>query len=282
MPSPRPSSGTLHIVATPIGNLGDLSARAIEILRTVSVIVAEDTRHTRKLLAAHDIHSKLSSLHARSAEPRLLRVVERLAQGEDVAYVTDAGCPTISDPGSKLVDAARERSIPVCSVPGPSAITAALSVAGLDAADFRFVGFLPRSRGKRAALLQEALSGGYAVVLFESPARIRALLESIDEAAPERRLATCRELTKIHEEVLRGLAKELLENLPERPRGEYTIVVEAGGPPPRDDATPEEVLERARALRSEGCSTSRAARQVSEETGWPKGRVYQLIVDDEE
>jgi len=274
--------GTLHVVATPIGNLRDITLRALDVLRAATLIAAEDTRRTRKLLSAHDIRARLTSLHARSPEKRIETLIEHLLSVGDVAYVTDAGSPVISDPGSQLVDAAHRREIAVRTIPGPSAVTSALAVAGLPADDFRFMGFLPRGRGKRRNLLSEAGAAGCALLLFESPGRARALLEDLAEALPDRRIALCRELTKVHEEVLRGTATELLAALPEKPRGEMTVVVAAGPPSGASEVDDEALLSAARELRAQGLSTRQAAKQLATELSISKTHAYQLIVHDEE
>lgn len=279
------ASGTLYIVATPIGNLRDITLRALDVLREVQVIAAEDTRQTRKLLSAHDIRCRIVSLHANSPVEKIDGLLARIMNGESVAFVTDAGSPVVSDPGVLLVDRAHEARIPVRVIPGPSAVTAALGVAGLPCRDLRFLGFLPRQRGKQRAVIGEAMRSGSTVVVFESPHRVRALLEELGSLAADRRVALCRELTKIHEEVLRGTPAELLERLPERPRGEFTVIISPGdrsGPAP---APQDELLARARTLRIAGLSTRDIAETLSGEQGLSRTEAYRLVlqsVDDPE
>lgn len=274
--------GTLFIVSTPIGNLRDITLRALDVLRDAQLIVAEDTRHTRKLLSYYGVRARLLSLHARSSPSRIDEVIEKLLSGLDVAYTTDAGSPTVSDPGSQLVDAALEKGVVVTPVPGASAITASLSCAGLQVNDFRFLGFLPRGHGRRVATLHQASTTGCSLVLFESPRRVRALLKELQDIVPDRPIALCRELTKIHEEIIRGTAETLLLAMPEQPRGEITIVV---GPGEATSSEPtmsdEDLIGRARSLRLEGLSTRRVAQILSSESGRPRKAIYQLIINDE-
>lgn len=283
MAASRPSTaGTLYIVSTPIGNLRDITLRALDVLRETRVIAAEDTRNTQKLLAAFDLHAKLFSFHANSPERRIETLLARLYQGEDIAYLTDAGSPAVSDPGMELVAAAVDRDITVTVLPGPSAVTTALALSGLQTADFRFLGFPPRSRSKRENLIREASASGCALVLFESPRRVRDLLESLQTVLPHRKLAACRELTKVHEEVLRGAPADILRALDTEPRGEFTLVIEMGTPAsPEDELDKAQVIEEARRLRNQGLSTREAARKLSQSTALSKKDVYRLIVADE-
>ncbi|HYU57293.1 MAG TPA: 16S rRNA (cytidine(1402)-2'-O)-methyltransferase [Actinomycetota bacterium] len=224
------SPGTLYVVGTPIGNLGDLTERARGTLAVVGVVVAEDTRRTRALLSHLGVRARLLSLPAERERERAGVVLARLRAGDDVALVTDAGMPGISDPGAHLVAAALEAGIPVAAVPGPSAALAALVVSGLRADRFAFEGFLPRGGAGRAERLVALAAEPRTVVLFESPRRTAATLRDLLAAlGGERRAAVCRELTKLHEEVLRGTLAELVQELDQRElRGEVTIVVEGG------------------------------------------------------
>jgi len=222
--------GALYLVATPIGNLGDISARALDVLKGVDWIAAEDTRHTRRLLAHFGISAPLFSAHAHNERARAEEIVIRLAAGASGALVVDAGSPGISDPGARIVAAAIAAGRPVRVVPGPSAVIAALSVSGLDTGAFTFAGFLPARTGAREARLATLLARPETLVLYEAPHRARATLESIARLAPQRRVAACRELTKLHEEVRRGLAAEILAGLDEaQERGEWALVI-AGAP----------------------------------------------------
>ncbi len=252
-------------------------------LRSVDLIAAEDTRRTRKLLSAHEIRARCVSLHASSTESRVTSVIDHLLRGHDVAYVTDAGCPVISDPGVALVNAAHTKAIPVRTVPGASALTSALAISGLPSAVFRFLGFLPRQRGRRRSILKEASLDGSALVLFESPTRVRALLSELADIIPERTVAACRELTKIYEEVIRGSPEDVLTALTEEPRGEFTVIIGAVEGPSLPTSPPDEetLIEHARQLRARGLSTSQAARVLSSEAGVPRKKAYRLILDDE-
>lgn len=214
----------LFVVATPIGNLDDLSARAVRILGEVSAIAAEDTRVTSRLLARHGIRKPLLSYRAPVERRGLPRVMSALDAG-DVALVSDAGTPTLSDPGQALVTAAWAAGHTVVPIPGPSSITAALSVAGYGGAGFTFLGYLPRKPGEMRRLLESLRDDSRPAVAFESPFRVRKSLALIAESLPTRTLTLCREITKLHEEVLRGTASEVLAALGERTRGEFTLVI---------------------------------------------------------
>ena len=223
--------GTLSVVATPIGNLGDITLRALETLKQADAIACEDTRVTSKLLARYDIKKPLVIYHARSGRLAATRVLALLAEGKRVALVTDAGTPGISDPGQELVALVQERfngEVRIEALPGPSALAAALSIASLPAAAFVFLGFLPNKKG-RQTLFKEIAAEKRAVVFYESPHRIVKTLTALAELLPaERRVAVCRELTKIHEEVVTGSAAEVLARFTERPdavRGEFVVIV---------------------------------------------------------
>jgi 16S rRNA (cytidine1402-2'-O)-methyltransferase len=239
--------GALYLVATPIGNLGDLSPRALDVLRAVDWIAAEDTRHTKGLLARFAVKTPLFSAHAHNERARAGEVVARLLAGEVGALVVDAGSPGVSDPGERIVRAVIEAGRPVRVVPGPSAVIAALSLSGLPTDAFTFAGFLSARAGARDARLAELLARRETLVVYEAPHRVRATLEAIARLAPGRPLAACRELTKLHEEVLRGDASAVLAQLTEeRERGEWVLVVAgakgaapdaaAASAPPAEDA----------------------------------------------
>ena len=217
----------LFVVATPIGNLEDVSARAVRVLGEVSAIAAEDTRVTSRLLARHGIRKPLMSYRAPVERRGLPRVMEALDAG-DVALVSDAGTPTLSDPGQALVTAAWAAGHTVVPIPGPSSVTAALSVAGYGGPGFTFLGYLPRKPGEMRRLLDTLRDDPRPAVAFESPFRIKKSLALIAESLPDRSLTVTRELTKMHEEVLRGSASEVLEALGDRVRGEFTLVISGG------------------------------------------------------
>jgi len=214
----------LFVVATPIGNLEDVSARALRVLTEVSAIAAEDTRVTSRLLARHGIRKPLLSYRAPVERRGLPRVLAALDEG-DVALVSDAGTPTLSDPGQALVTAAWAAGHTVVPIPGPSSVTAALSIAGYGGPGFTFVGYLPRKPGEMRRLLESMREDPRPTVAFESPFRIRKSLALIAESLPARSLTVTRELTKVHEEVLRGTASEIMEALGDRTRGEFTLVI---------------------------------------------------------
>ena len=267
--------GVLYVVATPIGNLGDLSERGAEVLRNVSLIAAEDTRVTRKLLTRIDAHARVVSYHENSPPTRLREIVTALESG-DVALVTDAGTPALSDPGAELVAAAAAAGCIVAAVPGPSAVAAALSVAGMPADRFLYLGFLPRQRSRRIETLRSAASEPGPLVILEAPHRATATLETIADLFPDRAVAVCRELTKRFEEVYRGNAAGALEYFDE-PRGEFVIVVEGAGK--RRQQLPDEQLTTAiQSARSSGLSGRSLVDAVVESTGASRSRVYRLTL----
>ncbi len=274
-------AGTLYVVGTPIGNLEDLSPRAARVLGQVSLVAAEDTRVARRLLAHLGIHPRQLSFNEHNWSQRLDSVLGALEQG-DVALVSDAGMPGISDPGRELVAAAAARGIRVESVPGPSAVTTALSVSGLPADAFQFLGFLPRRRRERLSALGEAATSPLTLVLFEAPHRLRATLEDIAATFGDRPVAVCRELTKLYEEVFRGTPSNALEHF-QSPRGEFVIVL-AGAPANEgSDATaPEELFELQKFLvemRAEGVPARQAVSEASSRFGIPRNRAYQLWLE---
>jgi 16S rRNA (cytidine1402-2'-O)-methyltransferase len=215
---------TLFVVATPIGNLDDISPRAVRVLGAVALVAAEDTRVARMLLNHYKIKARLLSYNEHNRGRRIPEILAALAEG-DVALVSDAGTPAISDPGVELVAATREAGFRVEAVPGPSAVVAALSVAGLWAGQWRFAGFLPRSQGDLRRLLQAVTGSSETLVAYDAPSRLRRTLQIIAEVLPDRRLAICRELTKVHEEVFVGTAAEALAHFSEV-RGEIVVVIE--------------------------------------------------------
>ncbi|HEU5041191.1 MAG TPA: 16S rRNA (cytidine(1402)-2'-O)-methyltransferase, partial [Gemmatimonadales bacterium] len=272
-------SGNLYVVATPLGNLGDLSPRAADVLRSVPVVAAEDTRRTRNLLSHLGAGPSVLSFHAHSGERRLETILEILHDGRDVALCTDAGTPTVSDPGTELVAAAREQGITVVPIPGPSAVTTALSAAGLPGDRYLFLGFLPRKGGERQRLLQRAAAEEWSVVLFEAPPRLGALLADLAAAAgPERRAVVARELTKLHEELRAGTLAELASYFSETPpRGELTIVLQGTGAPPVEPDRSEEALEAAAGLLAEGLTRREVARRLTESHGLSRNDAYRLV-----
>ena len=225
MSDTREDRGRLYVVGTPIGNVDDLSPRARDVLAKADVIAAEDTRHTRGLLSRIGVESRLIAYHEHNEAERVSALLEQLARGKSVALVSDAGTPSISDPGQALVTAAWAAGHKVVPIPGPSSVTAALSIAGYGGPGFTFLGYLPRKAGEMRRLLAKLEGDERPAVAFESPFRIRKSLVVIAETMPSRHLTLTRELTKIHEEVLRGTAAEVLAALGDRTRGEFTIVI---------------------------------------------------------
>ncbi len=262
--------GTLYVVATPIGNLGDITLRAIEVLRSVAVVAAEDTRLTRRIWARHDIGTRLVSYHAHSHAGRRRELLQRLRDGDDVALVSDAGTPLVSDPGDDLVAAWAGEGGAVVPIPGASAVLAALVASGIAGPRWGFEGFLPRKGKERKARLARIAGDDRATVLFESPGRTSATLRDLATACRDGRIAAlCRELTKRHEEIRRGTLGELFSGMAERPiNGEVTIVVSGADiTPPEIVVSLDEGRRRVGLLVADGLSRSAAAREVAQETG---------------
>ena len=274
--------GILYVVGTPIGNRGDLTPRALETLTTVSAIVAEDTRHVQRLLADSGVRAERVSLNAHNEDERIPALRDRLLAGESLAVVSDAGIPAISDPGGRLVAAAHAAAIPVRAVPGPSAVTAALSVAGLPANRFAFEGFLPTKGEARKARLRAIARDPRTVVLFESPRRIRTLLADLAGACGgEREAVVTRELTKRFETNRRAPLADLAEHFAEaegEQRGEFTVCV-AGAPEPEEgEAAALDADALLEALLAE-LAPSRAARVAAKATGRPKNALYRRAME---
>ena len=271
-------AGTLYVVATPLGNLGDLSPRAADTLKRVAVVAAEDTRHSKPLLVHAGSHAELVSLHAHSSERALERVLRILQEGRDVALITDAGTPAISDPGVELVAEAKVRGIPVVTIPGPTAVAAALSISGIGGDRYVFLGFLPRKGSDRRRLLSTVADSEWTVVLFEAPNRVTQLLADLSEVCgPDRHASVSRELTKVFEETRSGTLQELSDHYADAPvRGEVTVVV-AGTGRPKAEERPVDPAERARALLADGLSRKDVADRVAEETGISRNRAYRLV-----
>ncbi|MES0363380.1 MAG: 16S rRNA (cytidine(1402)-2'-O)-methyltransferase, partial [Desulfobacteria bacterium] len=226
-PTHATSTGTLFVLATPIGNMEDITLRAIRVLKEVGVIAAEDTRHTRKLLARHEVSTPLISYHDHNKEKRTPGLIKKLKSGDSIALVTDAGTPSISDPGHYLVRAAIREAVPVVPIPGASALTAALSVSGLPTDSFVFVGFAPRKSAKRKQLLESLKGESRTLIFYESPKRLIGLVREIITLMGDRKAVVARELTKLYEEVIRGPLSDILESLETRSslKGEHTLLV---------------------------------------------------------
>jgi 16S rRNA (cytidine1402-2'-O)-methyltransferase len=262
----------LYVVATPIGNLEDISLRAIRVLREVKLIAAEDTRKTRRLLAAYDIKTPMTSYYEHNKLTKLDRVLDCLKEG-DVALVSEAGMPGISDPGYELIVAAGRQDITVVPVPGPSAITTALAVSGLPTDRFLYIGFLPNKAGARRRALESIVDEPGTLIILEAPHRILAALEDILVALGDRRLAVCRELTKLHEEVFRGTVSEAITHFT-APRGEFTLVIEGKGTRAKPRLT-EDVEKQLHQMYLAGATVKEAVATVAGETGLPRKELYQ-------
>ena len=269
--------GTLYIVGTPIGNLEDISLRALRILGEVDLIAAEDTRRTRKLLTHYEINTPLTSYHEHNKLAKLDELLSTLQQ-KDVALVSEAGMPGLSDPGYELIEAAIARGIPVSPVPGPSALITALVVSGLPTVGFLYLGFLPRRQKQRRQLLASVTGEKRTLVAFEAPHRLHASLADLKAVLGDRRIAIARELTKLHEEVWRGSVSQALAHFEENPpRGEFTLVIE-GAKEERVTWNEERVVEMLAELMSEGIDRKEAVKVVSELAGWPKREVYKVAL----
>jgi 16S rRNA (cytidine1402-2'-O)-methyltransferase len=275
--TPR-GAGTLYVVSTPIGNMGDFSFRAVEVLNAVHTIFAEDTRHTRHLLDRYEIKTPTASYHEHNEAKMTPALVARLLAGESLALVSDAGTPVISDPGARLVAAAIESGVAVVPVPGASALLAALVASGLDAERFTFFGFLTRTGSERRGALDEITTLRHTAVLYEAPNRVADTLREIEErGGGGRTAAVAREMTKQFEEVKRGTVGELRAYYEDRPpRGEIVLVI---GAAVHVAATDEAVRDRVRELRAAGMSARDASQTVADELGVPKRLAYRFARD---
>lgn len=265
--------GTLYVVGTPIGNLEDITLRALRILSEVSLIAAEDTRRARKLLNHYGIHKPLVSYHEYSGEGRVRNLLKALEKG-DVALISDAGMPGLSDPGYTLIKAAIKAGIEVVPVPGPSALVSALVVSGLPTSQFIYLGFLPRTPSKRRRILEQVRHQPYTLVLFEAPHRLLECLDELLEVLGNRPVAVARELTKLHEEIWRGTLEEAIEYFEEHPpQGECTLVIGGSAEERWDEETLKQSL---RSLMADGLSVKEASKQLAEVSGWSRRDIYRL------
>lgn len=278
--------GTLYLCATPIGNLEDMTFRAVRTLKSVALIAAEDTRHTRKLLSHYDIHVPLTSYHEHNKMAKGPELIEKLAAGSDVALVSDAGIPGISDPGEELVALAVAAGIPVVPVPGANAALSALVSSGLPTARFMFAGFLPKTGTRRKDILRELASVPETLVFYESPHHLEKTLKDLSAAFGDRQSVVGRELTKIHEEFVRGSLAELQDHFRMRPpRGECTLVVagfqaaEANDADPPDEARIRSEVED---LIRAGANKKDAIKQIASKSGLSRNKVYGLMINSVE
>jgi 16S rRNA (cytidine1402-2'-O)-methyltransferase len=261
----------LTVCATPIGNLEDVTLRVLAALAESDAVLCEDTRRTRILLDRHGIRARLVSYHVHNEAKRTAELLPRLEAGEAIALVSDAGLPGISDPGIRLIAAARERGLPVTVLPGPSAVETALVASGFQYERFQFFGYLPRGERALVTVWDELARWPHAVVAFESPQRLPATLRSLAAALPDRPVAVCRELTKAFEEVVRGTAQEVSASFESPPKGEITLVV---GPAPPHSVPEQAGLEAVAELVESGVQRRRAVDLVSRLTGLSRNRLY--------
>lgn len=269
--------GTLYVVATPIGNLEDITLRALRVLREVNLIAAEDTRITRKLLSHYDIHTPLTSLHEYSPPAKIEQLVGRLQAGESIALVTDAGTPTLSDPGSALIRRAREEGLSVVCIPGASAVTAAVSLAGLAEGRFVFDGFPPRRAKERRAYLHSLAGESRAIVWFEAPHRLNNLLQDVLDVMGDRELFIARELTKQFEEARSARVSEWLAHFGQTaPRGEFTLILL----PHEQESVPstEDPLQLVQELVAQGMTEKDALKEAAKRSGISRRELYALWV----
>lgn len=271
----------LYVVATPIGNLEDTSERVLRILREVGLIAAEDTRVTRKLLSRFEIDTPATSYHEHNKLKKLSVLLETLGT-QDVALVSDAGMPGVSDTAAELVSAAAGRGVEVVAIPGPSAVTSAIGVSGLPVDQFVFLGFLPRKKAERSRLLESLADQPRTLVAFETPHRLVAALRDILDVLGDRRVAVCREMTKVHEEVFRGTVSEAVAYF-DQPRGEFTLVIEgAAEAEPDVDALESQARTMLDTFRKGGLGAKSSVVRTVAETGLPRKRVYALWLETDD
>lgn len=274
-------SGTLYIVGTPIGNLGDISPRALETLESVDFIAAEDTRVTLKLLNHFEIKKPLISYFEHNRREKGDIIADRIESGESCALVTDAGMPAVSDPGEDLVALCHERGIKVSAVPGPTAFATAVALSGLPVGRFTFEGFLSVNKNARKLHLEEIRDEKRTMVFYEAPHKLSATLSDLYSALGERRIAIVREITKIYEEVIRINLSEAAEKYAEQPlKGEIVLVVEGKTEIETEEVSVEDALRLARIYINEGISASMAAKKAAKETGIKKGDIYKLLTEE--
>ncbi|WP_300461741.1 16S rRNA (cytidine(1402)-2'-O)-methyltransferase [Desulfobacula sp.] len=273
------SFGTLYVIATPVGNLEDITFRAVKVLKQVDLIAAEDTRHSKKLLSHYDIKTKLVSCHEHNEVNKIPHFITHLKNGLNIALISDAGTPTISDPGYKLVTAVAGEHIKVIPIPGCSAAIAGLSVSGLPTDSFLFLGFLPKKHQKRHQAIEAVKNQSATLIFYESPKRIKPLSDAMMLVLGDRRACLAREITKLHEEYIRGTLSVIIQQLNQKEtiKGECVLFVQGCSPekPPDKERLAEIILAR---LSTTDLSTSGLARQISKETHLPKKQIYETIL----
>lgn len=271
----------LYVVGTPIGNLSDMTPRAIGILNSVDFIAAEDTRVTLKLLTHFDIHKPLVSYYEHNLREKGEEIINRILGGETCAIVTDAGMPCISDPGEDLVRLCAEHGIEVNVVPSPTAAMSALAISGLSTSRFTFEGFLSVTKKQRNAHLEEVKDLKHTLIFYEAPHKLRNTLNDLLNVLGDRRISICREMTKIHEEVLRGRISEMIEYYENNtPKGEFVLVVEGNIKVPEERYVPEEAIEYARKLIVDGLKTSDACKEAAKKFGFTKSEIYSGVISE--
>ena len=276
--------GTLYVVGTPIGNLGDMTYRAVETLEKVDFICAEDTRVSAKLLNYFEIKAPLVSYHEHNAAQVGAGICDRLAAGESAAIVTDAGMPCISDPGELLVKMCAQRGIKVEVVPGPSAVISGLAISGLDTRRFQFEGFLPVAKKQRSEQLAQASKSTHTLIFYEAPHKLQGTLEDMLTFFGDRKISLCRELTKLHEEVIRTTLAQAVQMYREvKPKGEFVLVIEGAKDSELSHAeTIEQALEQVKTLMQKGMRGADACRQIAKATGFSKGELYTKLLEQKE
>lgn len=281
----KKEKGTLYLVATPIGNLDDMTFRAVKILQEVDLIAAEDTRHTRKLLAHFDIHVSLTSYHEHNKLLKGPELLEKLLDGISIAVVSDAGLPGIADPGSHIVELAIENSVKVVPVPGANAALTALIASGLDTVRFSFIGFLPKKKNNRREVLQRVQNNTETLIFYETPHRLKKILKELEQGLGEnRQIAVCRELTKKFEQFIRGSIKEMNEYFAQNePRGEFVLIIEGNN----EAGFIEETVETApvayvKQLMQDNISKKDAIKKAAKDLSMSRREIYNAVLKDEE
>ena len=275
----KPMTGKLFVVSTPIGNLEDVTLRSLDVLRSCQLIACEDTRTTKKLLARYGIKTNLTSYHEHSEVEKSQRLLEKLKEGKDVALVSDAGTPSVSDPGWRLVNLSIENNIEVVPVPGPSATLSALVVSGLPTDSFLFLGFFPKTTGKKKELLKDVKDYPYTLIFYESVRRLSGTLSVLLEILGDRNVCVAREMTKLYEETIRGSVSEVTSIFSERDsvKGEVTVVLEGCREGGKKIST-EEAQKTLRAMKERGVALSDAVRAVCESSGASRNSVYRIAL----
>lgn len=270
--------GTLYVLGTPIGNISDITLRALDILSEVDFIAAEDTRVTLKLLNKYDIKKQLVSYHDHSSRLCADNIINRLMAGESCAVVTDAGMPCISDPGEGLVKLCYENEIPVKVVPGPSAVVSALAISGLDTSRFSFEGFLSVTKKQRNEHLEQVKNNTNTMIFYEAPHKLMNTLSDMLKVFGDRKISLCRELTKVYEEVIRCTISEAISYYENKsPKGEYVLVIEGAKPEEKQEFTIEQAVDIVCDLIEKGEKTITACKTVAAQTGYKKSELYQLV-----